>query len=120
MIAECDAGEGLGHDDAVNSRVCPVYSVPAHGDAPSPLKAQIYSLLVAEQQKSGPLLGLRETEAAGHLLCAWEKLMAAAPIGENGKQMFHCHLCHARLLAEHFENPPIAWAHCPYLDFKKR
>src|SRR5438105_4488374 len=92
----------------------------AHGDAPSPLKAQIYSLLVAEQQKSGPLLGLRETEAAGHLLCAWEKLMAAAPIGENGKQMFHCHLCHARLLAEHFENPPIAWAHCPYLDFKKR
>lgn len=95
-------------------------NVPLWNAAPSTLKAQIYSLLVAEQQRSGPLLGLLDTAAAGHGLCAWEKLMAAVPVGPNMKQMFHCHVCHARVLGEHFESPPIAWAHCPYVDFKKR
>jgi hypothetical protein len=87
--------------------------------APATLKSRVYSALIREQQKSGPLKSLSESEASGYELCAWENLMAAAPIGKKAHRLFHCHACHARLLAEHFESPPIAWAHCPYVDFKK-
>lgn len=88
--------------------------------APSKLKSLIYSALIREQQKDGPLMSLDQTEAAGRGLCGWEKLMKAAPIGEKGREFFHCHTCHARLLAEHFEHVPISWAFCPYVEFQKR
>jgi hypothetical protein len=31
-----------------------------------------------------------------------------------------CRVCHARLLAEQFESPPIYWPHCPYVSFRRR
>ena len=93
---------------------------PDFDRAPARLKSRLYSALIREQQKNGPLMGLKETEAAGHELCAWERLMRSAPIGERGQQFFHCQTCHARLLAEHFERVCVSWTNCPYVAFQKR
>jgi len=87
--------------------------------APSSLKAKIYTALVRQQQQSGPLLGLNATEEAGHKLCSWEKLIQIMPLSESEKSMFHCHVCHARVLSEYFEDPPIHWNGCPYVKFRK-
>ena len=87
--------------------------------APSSLKARIYTALIREQQESGPLLGLTATEEAGHALCSWEKLIDIMPLGESEKSRFHCHLCHARILSEHFESPLIHWSGCPYVKLRK-
>jgi len=89
------------------------------GQVPSSLKARLYSALVREQQASGPLASLDETVAAGRGLCVFEKFVQIAPVGEKAKSPFFCHVCHARVLAESFDNPPIFWPHCPYVDFKK-
>ena len=86
--------------------------------APSSLKARLYSALVREQQKSGPLASLDETVAAGHGICVFERLVQISPVGEGAKSPFFCQVCHARMLAEAFDNPPIFWAHCPYVAFK--
>jgi len=86
---------------------------------PSPLKARLYSALVREQQKSGPLASLNDTVAAGYAICVFEKLVQISPVGEKVKSPFFCQVCHARLLAEAFDNPPIYWAHCPYVAFKE-
>jgi hypothetical protein len=86
--------------------------------APSSLKARLYSAVIREQQASGPLASLDETVAAGHDVCVFEKLVQIAPISENGKSPFFCQVCHARILAESFDNPPIFWPHCPYVAFK--
>jgi hypothetical protein len=107
------------HSESQFSRL---FSEPeeAPGDrAPSSLKAKIYSALVREQQSSGPLLGLSATKQAGHDLCSWEKLIQIMPLSESEKSIFHCHICHARVLSEHFENPPIHWNGCPYVKFRK-
>jgi hypothetical protein len=48
----------------------------------------------------------------------FEKLVQIAPLGEKAKSPFFCRVCHARALAESFENPPIFWPHCPYVAFK--
>ncbi len=93
---------------------------PADVPAPSSLKARLYSALVHEQQKDGPLASLDETVAAGHEICVFEKLVQIAPIGERAKSPFFCQVCHARVLAENFEAPPIFWPHCPYVAFKSR
>ena len=87
--------------------------------APSRVKAKAYSAIVAEQQLTGPLASLDVTVEAGREICIFEKLVQIAPIGEGAKSPFFCHVCHARVLGEHFENPPIFWAHCPYVEFKK-
>ena len=91
----------------------------AEEPAPSRLKARIYSALIREQQATGPLRDLSETQAAGHALCVFEKLVQIAPVGGAAKEPFFCWACHARLLAERIENAPIFWQHCPYVAFKK-
>lgn len=86
--------------------------------APNTLKARLYSALIREQQSSGPLASLNATEAANHGLCVFEKLVQITPIPEQAKSPFFCRVCHARILAEHLERPPIFWPHCPYVSFK--
>ena len=86
--------------------------------APSSLKARLYSALVREQQVSGPLASLDDIVAAGHGICLFERLVQISPVGEKAKTPFFCQVCHARMLAEAFDNPPIFWAHCPYVAFK--
>lgn len=86
--------------------------------APSSLKARLYSALIQKQQESGPLATLSATVASGHGICVFEKLLQIAPVGEKAKSPFFCQVCHARILAEHLDNPPIFWPHCPYVQFK--
>ncbi len=95
--------------------VTPLKSDPR---TPSSLKARLYSAVVREQQRSGPLASLTDTLAAGHGICVFERLVQISPVGEAAKSLFFCHMCHARLLAEHFDNAPIFWPNCPYVGFK--
>jgi len=95
--------------------VTPMESGPR---TPSSLKARLYSAVVREQQRSGPLASLTDTVGAGHGICVFERLVQISPVGEAAKSPFFCHICHARLLAEHFDNAPIFWPNCPYVDFK--
>lgn len=94
--------------------------VPRGGEegAPSSLKARVYSALIHKQQQTGRLASLDESVEAGHGICVFEKLVQIAPIGERAKTPFFCQVCHARVLAEHFNSPPIFWSHCPYVKFK--
>ncbi len=87
--------------------------------APSKLKARAYSALVRRQQESGPLLGLRDTYADGGGLCVHEHLVRIAPAGSKAQAFNCCSICHARLLAEALDNPPIYWGNCPYVGFKQ-
>jgi len=88
--------------------------------APSRLKAQLYTALIQKQQESGRLRTLAETRNCGHELCIfeglWEQMVKA-----QGAQSFNCcSVCHARVLAEHLERPPIYWGHCPYVAFARK
>jgi hypothetical protein len=85
--------------------------------APSRLKAKVYSALVQRQTKTGSLLSL--SESAASKLCVFEQLVRIAPVGEKAKSLNFCRICHARVLAEHFNNAPIYWSGCPYVEFKK-
>jgi hypothetical protein len=87
--------------------------------APSSVKARLYSALIHEQQETGPLASLDASVEAGRELCVFEKLVQIAPIGEQAKSPFFCQVCHARVLAEHFDNPPLYWPHCPYVKFNE-
>ena len=87
--------------------------------APSCLKARLYSALVLEQATSGPLRSLPVIKAAGRPLCVFENVLCMVP-NERVAAMNPCRVCHARLLAERFESPPIYWPHCPYVDFQRR
>lgn len=87
--------------------------------APSDLKARLYSALVQRQAETGPLSSLSECRAQGGELCVFERLVEIAPVGERAKSLNFCRVCHARVLAEHFENAPIYWNGCPYVQFKK-
>jgi len=78
--------------------------------APARLKARLYSALVARQ---APLRSVSETAD----LCVFENLVRIAPVGERVKSLNFCRVCHARLLAETFEHPPIWWSNCPYARF---
>lgn len=86
--------------------------------APSSLKARLYSAMVREQLTSGSLASLNQTVAAGYGICVFERLVQISPVGEKVKSPFFCQVCHARILAEHFDNPPIFWPNCPYVEFK--
>lgn len=86
--------------------------------APSSLKARLYSAFIRTQQETGPLASLDVSVAGGHDVCVFERLVQIAPVGNVAKSPFFCRTCHARVLAEHFEDPPIFWAHCPYVQFK--
>ncbi len=106
------------NDDREFSRILAEPAEPT-GRAPSSLKARLYTALVRGQQDSGPLASLDATVAAGRGLCVFETLVQIAPVGEGAKKPFFCAVCHARMLAEHFDNPPIFWPNCPYVAFKK-
>lgn len=93
---------------------------PAIERAPSRLKSRIYSALITAQQESGPLRSLSETVVEGRQLCVFEQLVQIAPLGQTANSIFYCRVCHARILAEYFENPPIYWPHCPYVQMKNR
>jgi hypothetical protein len=93
----------------------------AEGDlAPPRLKSRLYTLLVRRQEESGPLLSLGETRTQGHGLCVFEDLWQRATSGEAAQRFNCCSLCHARVLAEHFERAPIFWGNCPYVAFGKK
>ena len=87
--------------------------------APSRVKSKIYSALVQKQAESGPLQSLTLTKVAGQGLCVFEELVRVSPVGERAKQLNPCRVCHARILAENFDDPPIYWPNCPYVSFKK-
>ena len=87
--------------------------------APSRMKARLYSALIAAQQQTGPLQSLSETRDSGHGLCVFERLVQIAPVGERAKSRFFCWTCHARIVAETVERPPVFWANCPYASFRK-
>jgi len=88
--------------------------------APARLKSTIYSAMVQRQVSTGPLLSLSAVKAAGHALCVFEDAVQAIPVSDRVKAMNPCRVCHARLLAERFESPPIVWPHCPYVQFHRR
>lgn len=87
--------------------------------APPSLKARLYSALVRKQQESGPLASLEATVSAGRAICVFERLVQIAAVGEKAQSPFFCEVCHARVLAEHFDQAPIFWAGCPYVKFKE-
>ncbi len=86
--------------------------------APSRLKSRIYSALMQREAQTGPLRTVTETEAQGRALCVFEKTMEVSPVPDSLQALNFCRVCHARLLGEHVENPPIFWPHCPYVAFK--
>lgn len=89
------------------------------GRAPSSLKARLYTALIHEQQMSGPLANLDATVAENYGICVFERLVQISPVGEKAKSRFYCEVCHARILAEAFDNAPIFWPDCPYVAFKR-
>ena len=106
-------------DDQFLERLATCTTPAETANAPSRLKSRIYSALVQRQAGSGPLQSLNSTKAAGHGLCVFEELVRIAPVGESAKQLNPCRVCHARILAELLEDPPIYWPNCPYVAFKK-
>lgn len=92
---------------------------PAAEGASTRLKARLYSALMLKAAEEGPLRDLTETEACGGRLCVFEKLVEVAPVPAEAKQVNYCRVCHARVLAEAIENPPIFWPGCPYVALKR-
>ena len=86
--------------------------------APSSLKSQIYSALVRRQAEAASLMSFTELKACGQELCIFEELVRIAPVGETVKTLNICRVCHARILAERIDNPPIYWSGCPYVRLK--
>jgi len=103
LLRELATGDETGEDARAGSR----------------LKARIYTALVRRQSESGPIESLSATRNAGSALCVFEELVRIAPVGSRAKSAFLCNVCHARVLAESMENPPVWWPHCPYVGFKK-
>jgi hypothetical protein len=87
--------------------------------APSKLKARIYSALMQAESAGGPLMSVSECKAAGQKLCIFEEVARLAPVGESVRSLNYCRICHARVLAENLEHPPIYWPGCPYVQLKK-
>lgn len=88
--------------------------------APSRLKARLYSALVRRQEESGPLRRLNESRSSGFGLCVFEEAWQRAAHADAAQCFNCCRLCHARILAEHFENAPIYWGRCPYVALGKK
>jgi hypothetical protein len=105
--------------DAAFTRLLSEPLAGENASATAKLKSRVYSALVREQQKTGPLMSLQGSHAAGHALCVFEKLVQIAPVGEPVKSPFFCSVCHARLLAENMEHAPIDWPGCPYAQFQR-
>lgn len=92
---------------------------PESGPAPSSLKSRIFSALLRRQVQTGPLESLTKSHRRGHELCVFEQLVRISPVGETAKSLNICRVCHARVLAEHLDQPPIYWPGCPYVEFNK-
>jgi hypothetical protein len=107
------------HKEDIFERIASKLELTEPASAPSSLKARIYSALMQEESASGPLMSLTECKAAGHELCIFEEIARVAPMGEGVKSLNFCRVCHARVLAENLENPPIFWPGCPYVQLKK-
>jgi len=106
-------------DDEFMEKVADAVELSESEQVPARLKARLYSALVQQQVQTGPLMSLTEINARGHQLCVFEQLVQIAPVGERAKSLNICRVCHARVLAEHLDNPPIYWNGCPYVEFKK-
>jgi len=106
------------NNDKLFEDLAAAFPEPA-GRTPASLQARLYTALVREQAASGPLAALGESKASGRGLCVFEELVHISPAGQKAQQAFYCSVCHARILAEHFDNPPIWWPNCPYAEFKK-
>ena len=87
--------------------------------APARLKSRIYSSLMQQEEKFGSLRALGETREHGYGLCVFEDLWQRATSGEAAQCFNCCKVCHARVLAENVERPPIYWGNCPYVAFGK-
>ena len=107
------------HKDDIFERIAGEVELTRPESAPSRLKARIYSAMMQEEASSGPLMSVTECKAAGQELCIFEAMAGVAPVGEGIKAMNFCRVCHARIMAENLENPPIYWPGCPYVKLKK-
>lgn len=105
-------------DDDMQWRALLAGDESGSASAPSSLKARLYTSLIRKQQESGPLESLDATASAGHGLCVFEQLVQIAPLPPAAKSPFFCQVCHARIMSEHMEHPPIYWPNCPYARFK--
>ena len=106
-------------DDELMARIAETVEPEETKTALSCLKAKIYSALMLRQAETGPLMGLTEVKAGGSTLCVFEELVRVASAGERVESLNICRVCHARVLAEHLERPPIYWQGCPYVQLKK-
>ena len=100
-------------------RIADGVELTAPEPAPARLKAKILSALLARQAETGPLPSLTHSHAHGRELCVFEQLVHIAPLGKRSKSVNLLRVCHERMLAERFENPPIYWSGCPHVEFKK-
>jgi len=106
-------------DDELMERIAETTEPEERRTAPSCLKAKIYSALTLRQAETGPLMGLTEVKAAGSRLCVFEELVRIGSVSERIESLNICRVCHARVLAEHLEHPPIYWKGCAYVQLKK-
>jgi len=106
-------------DEQFIERIADRVGLDESGAAPRHLRAKLYSALVQQQAKTGRLMSLTAIGSGGRRLCIFEKLVQIAPVGEATKSLNFCRVCHARVLAERVDNPPIYWSGCPYVEFKK-
>ena len=105
-------------DDELMERIAGTAEPEEARTAPSCLKAKIYSALMLHQAESGPLMSLTEIKAGGGALCVFEELVRLAGAGESIESLNICRVCHARVLAEHLEHPPIYWPGCAYVCYQ--
>ena len=112
--------DSLQHDDRLFELLARQPDEVEPDRAPSRLKAKLYTSLVQKQQESGRLRTLAETRANGRGLCVFEELWSLAISAEAAQSFNCCSVCHARVLAEHWEAAPIYWGHCPYVAFGKK
>jgi len=99
-------------------RLADAFDLIEPGPAPSRVKAKIYSALMRQQAQTRRLMSLSEVRARGEKLCVFERLVQIAPVGQSVKSLNICRVCGMRALAERFDDPPIYWAGCPYVDLK--
>ena len=106
------------HDERFMEKIAAIELAESE-PAPASLKARVYSGLLARQAETGHLESLTKSHARGHDLCVFEQLVRISPVGETAKSLNICRVCHARVLAEHMDQPPIYWPGCPYVEFKR-
>ena len=85
--------------------------------ASTQLKSRLYSALVRQAQRRGPLRSLSATAHAGRPLCVFEKSVQVLRLGESAESINYCRVCHARLFGEWIEHAPLYWKGCPYASF---